>query len=59
MERELQHVDQRPQQALGCRTPAEVFHQVTDVGEEGGGRGQEVSNSPDAGIIGRSSETLA
>ena len=22
MERELQHVDQRPQQALGCRTPA-------------------------------------
>ena len=27
--------DQRPQRALGYRTPAEVFHQVTDVGEEG------------------------
>ena len=27
--------DQRPHQALGYRTPAEVFHQVTDVGEEG------------------------
>ena len=26
--------DQRPHQALGYRTPAEVFHQVTDVGEE-------------------------
>ena len=26
---------QRPHQALGYRTPAEVFHQVTDVGEEG------------------------
>ena len=25
--------DQRPHQALGYRTPAEVFHQVTDVGE--------------------------
>ena len=23
--------DQRPHQALGYRTPAEVFHQVTDV----------------------------
>ena len=27
--------DQRPHQALGYRTPAEVFHQMTDVGEEG------------------------
>ena len=27
--------DQRPHQALGYRTPAKVFHQVTDVGEEG------------------------
>ena len=27
--------DQRPHQALGYRTPAEVFHQVTNVGEEG------------------------
>ena len=27
--------DQRPHQALGYRTPAEVFPQVTDVGEEG------------------------
>ena len=27
--------DQRPHQALGYRTPAEVFHQVTDVGKEG------------------------
>ena len=27
--------DQRPHQALGYRTPAEVFNQVTDVGEEG------------------------
>ena len=27
--------DQRPHQALGYRTPAVVFHQVTDVGEEG------------------------
>ena len=27
--------DQRPHQSLGYRTPAEVFHQVTDVGEEG------------------------
>ena len=26
--------DQRPHQALGYRTPAEVFHQVTVVGEE-------------------------
>ena len=26
--------DQRTQQALGYRTSAEVFHQVTDVGEE-------------------------
>ena len=26
--------DQRPHQALGYRTPAEVFHQVTDVGDE-------------------------
>ena len=26
--------DQRPHQALGYRTLAEVFHQVTDVGEE-------------------------
>ena len=26
--------DQRSHQALGYRTPAEVFHQVTDVGEE-------------------------
>ena len=26
--------DQRPHQALGYRTPAEVFHQVPDVGEE-------------------------
>ena len=26
--------DQRPQQALGYRTPAEVFHRVTDVGED-------------------------
>ena len=26
--------DQRPHQALGYRTPAEVFHQVTDVREE-------------------------
>ena len=26
--------DQRPHQALGYRTPAELFHQVTDVGEE-------------------------
>ena len=25
---------QRPHQALGYRTPAEVFHQVTDVGED-------------------------
>ena len=37
--RELSHYfrfynDQRPHQALGYRTPAEVFHQVTDVGEE-------------------------
>ena len=36
--RELSHYfrfynDQRPHQALGYRTPAEVFHQVTDVGE--------------------------
>ena len=27
--------DQRPHQTLGYRTPAEVFHQATDVGEEG------------------------
>ena len=27
--------DQRPNQALGFRTPSEAFHQVTDVGEEG------------------------
>ena len=27
--------DQRPHQGLGFRTLAEVFHQVTDVGEEG------------------------
>ena len=27
--------DQRPHQALGYRTPAEVFHQAADVGEEG------------------------
>ena len=27
--------DQRPHQDLGYRTTAEVFHQVTDVGEEG------------------------
>ena len=38
--RELNHYfrfynDQRPHQALGYWTPAEVFHQVTDVGEEG------------------------
>ncbi len=38
--RELSHYfrfynDQRPHQALGYRTPAEVFHEVTDVGEEG------------------------
>ena len=26
--------DHRPHQALGYRTPAEVFHQVTDVGED-------------------------
>ena len=26
--------DRRPHQALGYRTPAEVFHRVTDVGEE-------------------------
>ena len=26
--------DQRPHQALGYRTPAEVFHQETVVGEE-------------------------
>ena len=37
--RELSHYfrfynDQRPHQALGYRTPAEVFHQATDVGEE-------------------------
>ena len=25
----------RPHQTLGYRTPAEVFHQLTDVGEEG------------------------
>ena len=29
------YTDQRPHQALGYRTPAEVFHQGTDVGEEG------------------------
>ena len=38
--RELSHYfrfynGQRPHQALGYRTPAEVFHQVTDVGEKG------------------------
>ena len=27
--------DQKPHQALGYQTPAEVFQQVTDVGEEG------------------------
>ena len=27
--------DQRPHQTLGYRTPADVVHQVTDVGEEG------------------------
>ena len=37
--RELSHYfrfynDQRPHQTLGYRTPAEVFHQVTAVGEE-------------------------
>ena len=32
---------QRPHQALGYRTPAEVFHQVTDVGEEGAVQGKE------------------
>ena len=41
--RELNHYfrfynDRRPHQALGYRTPAEVFHQVTDVGEEGRSR---------------------
>ena len=28
------HNDQRPHQALGCRTPAKVFRQVPDVGEK-------------------------
>ena len=32
--------DQRPHQALGHRTPAEVFHQVTDVGEDGAVQGK-------------------
>ena len=27
--------DRKPHQALGYRTPAEVFQRVTDVGEEG------------------------
>ena len=35
--------DQRPHQALGYRTPAEVFHQVTDVGEE---RAVQATESP-------------
>ena len=51
--------DQRPHQALGYRTPAEVFHQVDRCWRREGGPGQEVSNRPDAGIIGRSSGTLA
>ena len=34
--------DQRPHPALGYRTPAEVFHQVTDVGEEGRSRPRSV-----------------
>ena len=62
--RELSHYfrlynDQRPHQALGYWTPAEVFHQVDRCWRRGGGPGQGVSNRPDAGIIGRSSGTLA
>ena len=33
--------DQRPHQALGYRRPVEVFHQVTDVGEEGAAQAKE------------------
>ena len=51
--------DRRPHQALAFRTPAEVFHQVDRSWRGEDGRGQEVSNRPDAGIIGRSSGTLA
>ena len=51
--------DQRPYQALGYRTPAEVFRQVDRCWRREGGPGQEVSNRPNAGIIGKSSGTLA
>ena len=50
--------NQRPHQALGYRTPAEVFHQVRNAPAdriEGDGS----STGTGVGIIGRSSGTLA
>ena len=50
--------DRRPHQALGYRTPAEVYHQAKNVPGEAP-KGKEVFNGTSASIIGRSSGTLA
>ena len=51
--------DQRPNHALGYRPPAEVFHQVIDLGEEGAVQAKKSQIRPDAGIIGKTSGTLS
>ena len=38
--------DQRPHQALGYRTPAELFHQVPDAAEEGAIQARDSSTHP-------------
>ena len=50
--------DQRPHQALGCRTPAEVFHEARNAT---GDSSKVMEDPPERvfGIIGMSSGTLA
>ena len=50
--------DQRPHQALGYRTPAEVYHQAHERSEGSAGE-KEVFTGTGASIIGRGSGTLA
>ena len=50
--------EQRPHQALGYRTPAEVYHQAMNV-QGGSAGGNEVFTGTGVGITGRGSGTLA